>query len=167
MKIKRPGATEPQRGTQADAARLLGVSRKTIHEWSRKPGFPESIDGKYTLIDVYDWWRETIAGVTIGPQYDMPDGGGSGKTKTELECEKLEVENERKRLKLEQERGKLVSREAVRNEIERLFHRIRSRFESAPEELASSLPPELRADYLMDAKMKVSLILRELEADAG
>lgn len=153
----------------------MGVSRKTLNEWTRKPGFPESVDGKFVLIDVYEWWRDCIAGVTIGPRGpggkvreafgdDDESDGADGKSKTELECEKLELENARRRLKLEAERGRLVLREAVKTKNERLFHRIRARLEATPEELASSLPPEIRSDYLADGRQKISLLLRELES---
>lgn len=56
MPIKRPGKEEPKRVTQAELGRLFGVSRKTIHEWSGKAGFPRGESDKYSAFDVLVWY---------------------------------------------------------------------------------------------------------------
>lgn len=143
--------------SMAEVASFFGISSTTIYSSWKVRGMPGS-DGAYDLGEIARWYVK----------WQPKQGGDSGgdKTKTELECEKLEIENERRRLKLEMERGKLVLREATILEQEHVNHRIRSRLEAIPEELAASLPPELRADYLGDAKQKISLVLRELESYA-
>lgn len=138
----------------------MGVEPSTIRSW-REKGMPvESVDGDelYVVTDCVIWWAQYKE---LFPRHSS--GGADPNDKEALECEKLRLENARRELKLENERGRLVRRDDVFSQVEQMFHRIRSRLEAAPEELASSLPPELRADYLIDSRTKVALILREME----
>lgn len=164
MAIKRPGKEEPKKVIAAELGRLLGVNRKTIHEWRSKSTFPRpTVTGKtekWDVLDVFYW-------VFVTHLRHLGEGGGNlpaAARKAELECVKLEQENERRQIKLEAERGKYVLRDAIYAEIESMFHRIRSRLEAVPDELASTVPPELRPDYLADARHKMGLVLKELES---
>ncbi len=89
--------------------------------------------------------------------------GSDDDSKTALECEKLRIDNEHRALKLAKARGALVERDAVAVAISQMFHRVRSRLEALPDELASSWPPEIRADSLADSREKVALALKDLE----
>lgn len=59
MAIKRPGKEAPKKVTQAELGRLLGVSRKTIYEWSGKGEFPKAEGDKYSAFDVLVWYLVT------------------------------------------------------------------------------------------------------------
>lgn len=47
----RPG----QVGSIADLAEAMGVTRPTIYEWQRAPGFPAAVDGVFHVRHVCEW----------------------------------------------------------------------------------------------------------------
>ena len=58
--------------------------------------------------------------------------------------------------------GKLVDRDAAKAAVKSEIHRARARILAIPEELGTSLPSELRSDFVADAKRKVEQILKGL-----
>ena len=151
---KTKGGNEFCVSTLTAVQRFYGVSWPTIKEW-RNQGMPVRDDRLYDLREIFRWWIDSekfkrTTGCSIQP-------GNS------LEEEKLRIEVETKRLKLQNEARELVKRQNAYATIENMFHRVRTRLESIPEELSSSLPPETRAAYIDDAKQKIRLILREME----
>ena len=137
----------------AAVAAFFGVNRNTITTWIAN-GMPRLAGRKYDLSAIAIWWRENV----------LPNVNQASEDSTEgLEREKLRIANERARLKLLHEAGQLVSRTAALSEIEQLFARLRARLESVPDEMGTSLPPELQAEAVADWKMKVSLLNLEIE----
>ena len=156
----KPGSKPPKMVNASDLSRMMGVEPSTIRSW-REKGMPfEDVNGDelYVVTEAVLWWANWKEVIRLPSESETDPND-----KEALECEKLRLENARRELKLENERGRLVRRDNVLTQIEQMFHKIRSRLESAPEELASSLPPELRADYLADCRQKMGLILREME----
>lgn len=77
---------------------------------------------------------------------------------------KLEAEARIKEYDAALKEGRLIDREQAIAEIEEIFHRLRARLEQIPQELGTTMPPEIRADLIADLQHKVNLLLRELEA---
>ena len=86
------------------------------------------------------------------------------KSRLELaEVLKAEADASLKELKLQLESGELVNREEAIATMEEMFHRVRARMESIPQELGTTFPPEMRSDLIADLRHKVRLVLREME----
>jgi phage terminase Nu1 subunit (DNA packaging protein) len=140
--------------TLTAVARFFSVARPTVTEW-RNSGMPVRDDGRYDLSMIFHWWKDSEKGTRTK--------GTSSKPPASLETQKLEIEIAHKRLKLQMDAGELVNRELAYSTIESMFHRVRTRLEAIPEELSSSLPPDIRATYIEDSKQKIRLVLREME----
>lgn len=76
---------------------------------------------------------------------------------------KAEFDADLKRMKVAEAEDRLIDKETAIAEIEEMFHRIRARLEQIPQELGTTIPPEIRADLIADMRHKVSLVLREME----
>lgn len=155
-----PLMADPLRGdefvvrTMTSVARFFEVARPTLKDW-RNRGMPVREDSRYDLREIFRWWK---ADKLPRIQHNQPKANTDN-----LEQQKLEIEVAHKRLKLQIDAGELVQRELAHAMVENMFHRVRTRLEAIPEELSSSLPPEIRATYIEDAKQKVRLVLREME----
>ena len=135
--------------------RFFGVSRTSTKEW-KNSGMPVRSDGRYDLKEVFDWWLAS-------ERYTYAVTAGASQSSDDLEHAKLAIEVDHKRLKYLRELNELVDRGAAKAAVAQMFHRVRARLLAAPEELASSLPAEIRSGYIEDAKHRVSLVLREME----
>jgi phage terminase Nu1 subunit (DNA packaging protein) len=143
--------------TLAGVQRFFNCSHQTSKEW-RNQGMPVRDDGKYDLKAIFDWW------LSKGKWRHTSHGKEAiAKARAPLEEQKLEVEVDHKRLKLARDKGELVERELAHATVEEMFHRVRTRLEAIPEELAASMPPEIRAAMVDDARSKIRLILRQME----
>lgn len=136
--------------TRQQIAELYGVAVKTVDNWSTE-GMPGSGTTR-DLGEVVRWRRAR-------------DKHGDGDvSKAELEKEKLRIANEHAELKLREARGELISRPGAEASFTALINSVRSRLEAMPEELASGLPGDQRADFVADAKNKVRLVCKEMES---
>ena len=143
--------------TLGEVAGFFDVHLQTVKQWrteaSPMPGEP----GRWNLQDISRWRFEKLSTRQPASGGDQPPRG-----KERLECRKLRIENARRQLKLDQEEARLVSREAWNAAAEQLFHRIRVRLQAIPDELCTTLPPEMLTDTVCDWKSKIDLILREM-----
>lgn len=138
----------------ADVAAFLGLSdRRSVQDYFKR-GCPGKTDQGYDLQEIVAWVKEHI-------WCDKRSGGNGGDKETE-ELLKLRAERIIKEVKARQVIGELVSRERVRSALLSLLNQIRQRLQAIPDELASGVPPELRMDFTVDLKSKVSLILTEM-----
>lgn len=143
--------------TLGDVAAHFGVGLDTVKKWRTGPDpMPEKVKGRWPL-DLIAQWR--FARVMAPKE--------SSERREELELAKLETEVESKQLALRQKAGGLVDRAAAIATITEMFNRVRQRLMAAPEELASALPQSLRADFVVELKHKVNLILKEFESWSG
>ncbi len=149
-----------------EAASFFGVGKETLRTWISR-GCPASVGGagergEYDLGAMLKWCRTNIW--TARQSHETGDGGDGDESKAALVREKLRVEIEQRQLSLARARGALVDREAAKAEVRRLFACVRARFEAVPGEMATAVPPDLRADVLADWKHRVRLVLKELTA---
>jgi phage terminase Nu1 subunit (DNA packaging protein) len=135
--------------------RFFSISRTAAKEW-KNTGMPVREDGRYDLKAIHDWWLAS-------EKYQYAVSAGQLKSEDDLKRAKLQIEVDHNELKYLRARGELVNRDAAKAAISQLFHRVRSRLSAAPEELASSLPADVRTGYIEDAKHRVALILREMQ----
>ncbi len=142
-------------------AKFFGVTEGAVRKWINK-GMPREHGERarhyrYDLSVIYVW-RQQI-------EEDARDASAPGQDdqeSAELEREKERIDVAHRRLKYLNEAGKLILRDVAIGEIQNMLNRIRSRLEALPEELGSSMPPDVRADYIQDAKHKVRLVLTEI-----
>lgn len=136
-------------------AGFFGVARETVSEWVKK-GMPGS-EKEFRLDKIAQWLRVEI--------YPRTPAVGDSK-KADLEIRKLRAETEMREIKTALQRGQLVERVAVLAANEEMFGTIRTRLEAIPEEVGSSVPPDLRQELVADWRNKVHLVLKELAAFA-
>ena len=134
--------------------RFFDKSETTVHAWKNQ-GMPVREDGRYSLKDIYDWYRSSGKMARVE--------GAELPADAALQKQKLEIDIASRRLKYNRELGALVDREAAKAAVTQLFHKVRTRLLAAPEELGSALPPDIRATYTADARHKIDLILKEME----
>ena len=147
--------------TLADIAKATGLNFRTLESW-RQLGMPSCFErNKYDLRKTLPWIVEHVQKRTktgkVAP-------ASEDATKAALERRKLLADAVAKELRVRKTIGELVDRNVAKATFESMCHRIRSRLEAVPEELASSLPANLRGDYLVDADHKIRLVCREIEA---
>lgn len=142
-----------------ELAAFLGVSPNTIRHWFRRPDWPARDEERgFDLAKVHRWMLEREKAKTK----PVAAGDGDDKSAAQLAKDKLAVDVETRKLRLMKEAGELVLRKNAYATIEQMFHRVRTRLQAIPEELASSLPAEVRAEYVHDGKHKIRLILTEM-----
>ena len=139
--------------SQRVVAAFFDVSEETVRQW-KKQGCPET-SAPYDLAEIRRW-REA----RLKRQWA---NAGTDASKTELERQKLQIDNEHRLLRLRQDAGELVSREETKAEMVRMFHRLRGRLESIPEEIAASVPPALRDEVIATLRHKMRLVCKEIE----
>ena len=142
-------------GSAADLAAFYGVSITTVQNWLNKglPGKRGSRgkgSARFYLPEVTEWLKENV----WCPR--------KAATSEDLEAEKLKIEVATKSLKLQQLAGALVDRKSEKADRMRVYNIIRNRLDAVPRELANLLPPEIQADFLIDAGNTIVLIQKEL-----
>ena len=119
------------RARQSDVAVLLGVTTKTIGEWSRESDCPRNLDRTYDLAKVIPWHIRRKANSPNLPELSPDEANDPDIVNAYLEGSKnardrlLHFKAERERLALARDEGELVAREAVRELLGELATRIR------------------------------------------
>lgn len=145
----------------AEVAEFFGVSPTAVQRDWRRQGMPGE-NGRYPLNEIAQW--------KIQRERDQNKPGISAEQKSLkerydlAEVIKAEFDAEIKRIKVEELEGRLIDKETAIAEVEEMFHRIRARLEQIPQELGTTIPPEIRADLIADMRYKIQLVLREMEA---
>lgn len=139
--------------TYQQIADALGLGhRERVGEYKKK-GMPvTSIDAARA------WFTANVRGDDGGEEA----GGGSYQRKMAAEARVKEADAARKELELRQLRAELVSREEVLRTNEKIVAEIRARLEQLPDEIAGTLPPDIRAGIANDMRESISLALMRL-----
>ncbi len=138
---------------QNSIAAELRLSKKKVVEYLAR-GMPGHL-GHYDTRECLGWLRE--------PGNPWGRVAAKDEDREELEKEQLRVKIDRDKLKLEKESGALVERNAAWAGVMRIFHRVRGRLHAIPAEVASSVPPDQRAQITATWKEKIVLVLSEME----
>lgn len=145
--------------TQGEAGAVLGISSRTLREWIEKGCQCETSAG-YSIPHALEWAK---ANVWASKSPAKPVGEGLDDMEAaELRCKVADAAI--KEAKAEQLLGTLVDRETMQGAIASLLNSIRHRLQAAPEEVATAIPPEYRADVTLDLTDKIALILTEMAA---
>lgn len=135
--------------TLGRVAEFFGVQLQTVKQWRTGPKPMPGKPGAWPL-DQIARWRLSRA---------TSQAGGGSQT---LKRRKLELENASRMMRLRRDSGELVSRVHAKAAVEQLFHEIRGRLESIPEEMIASVPPELQPQLLDDWRDKIAGVLKQL-----
>lgn len=137
-------------------AEIVGLGQRQFRDKANK-GCPTASGSGYDVAEVVAWFR--------AHEWQPQDQSDTLKDRL-LVAEVLKAETDAaiKKVKLRTTLGQLVARAVYVTGVTTLFNFVRQRLQAIPEELASSLPPELRADVLVTLKGKVRLILTEMSA---
>lgn len=146
--------------SRSQVAEFFGVTPTLVNrDWAHQ-GMPGS-RGNYPLDEIAQW-RDGRLRETLRPGPSQEDKDLQERLEI-AQVEKAEFDAKLQELKLRSARGELVNRDAAKAEVEEMFHRVRARLEQIPQEVAGTVPPELRADVIADWRHKVSLVLKEME----
>lgn len=143
-----------------EVAEFFGVSPTAVQRDWRRQGMPGE-NGRYPLNEIAKW--------KIQRERDQNRPKISDEQKSlrerldEAEVLKAEFDARLKELKVAEAEGRLIDKETAIAEIEEMFHRVRARLEQIPQELGTTIPPEIRADLIADMRHKLQLVLREME----
>lgn len=144
------------------------LSLKTVKQW-RTQGMPDRTSQGWDLLAIIRWRDKRmalLAGGRVGA-VDRMDAPAADADKASLAEQKRVAEvisNRKKLLELQEMQGKLVDADAARAQFEQMGNAVRQRLEALPGELASSVPPEIRPDFLADATHKVRLACLEIDS---
>lgn len=131
-----------------ELAEFFGTSRQTIAAWKRR-GMPQRRNG-YDLAAVAKWrLKEELS---------------TAKPADEADAKALNLlwQARTRELKFKHLIGELVRRDVVQSAISQLFNMIRQRLQAIPGELASGVPPEQRADVVLDLENRIAMILNQM-----
>jgi len=147
------GAAKWHARTLGEVAQFFGLQLQTVKEWRTGPNPMPGSEGAWPLNEIVRW--------KLGR---MPAAAKSTSGRLEqMDLEERELDLYMKRIKARDAAKELVSRAAAKLAVEEMFHRIRGRLQSVPEEMANGVRAEDRAEHLALAQQKVRLILREIE----
>lgn len=149
-----------------DIADELGISRVTYHAWLRR-GCPRG-----SAAAAQEWRDNNIQPRMGGPKTNARQAGGTVQEAILLgQAVKLKEDARGKKLKNDMLERKLVYRDEASLEVTELVNMIRTRLESAPDEIISDIPSKIRDESELERireialermKDKVFLILTEL-----
>ncbi len=151
-------------GSMKALARIFGVSYTTIaRDWVPR-GMPgeqgvNGQPGRYSLPEIIQW-REAYL-LTLG----NPQTEDERELRDRLElAQTLKAESSAaiEKIKLGELEAKFIDKESALAEITGMFHRVRQRIESIPQEVGTTFPPEIRADLIADLKHKLRMVLVEM-----
>lgn len=117
--------------TQAEAARALGIDRRTLIEWVTRPGFPDTTKG-WNVDEIRRWAN----GFGLGAARRSKDD------KHELYRVHLRRETaaaQREELKLQRELGRILDIDDVSRLIERVVNTTKAVLEQLPDRLEQNL----------------------------
>ena len=137
-------------------AEWFDCSTSIIDEWLQL-GAPGKTKRGY---DIWHWgrWRYVYLRERAAGRLGVP----KDETKAEQERIHTILKNHKALLELQVAQGKLISKEEALADFIQMANRVRGRLEAIPAEMVSSLPPELRADFLADATHRIRLVLQEI-----
>lgn len=145
--------------TKVAIAKHCGVSERTVHTWSNKPGWPE-VPTPATLDDFLSEMRrrsapgsETAADVALGELNEAL---------ARAELAKLLEEVRYKRLKNDETEGRLVDRDECQRAWAEAVYEAKARIEAIPDEVEMLFPANIRAMLKLELRDKIHLILRQL-----
>lgn len=144
----------------AQVAEFFGVSPTAVQRDWRRRGMPGS-ERHYPLDEIARWKIAQERERLTRPDPEQDDLA----ERLELaEVLKAEADAKLKEYKVAEAEGRLIDKAEAIAEMEEMFNRVRARLEQIPQELGTTIPPEIRADLIADMKHKIQLVLRELEA---
>ena len=117
--------------TQAEVCKFFGISFNTVKDWARN-GMPYGRKS-YDLAAIARWVLDRARQPAVGETADR---------KRSLEVAKLEEEVRSRQRENELEEGRLISRQAIENELAAFLVEIRKQFEQVPRLLKPMLPRE-------------------------
>jgi len=143
--------------TKEEAARLLGVSTRTLSDWQKQPGFPgePGRPGRrvaYYPIERIQQWRETNV-----------DDEGDSTVRQEIERLKL-LE---KQIELEKLVGTIVDAEEVDRFLQRVVATAKSMLDSLPDKVVAVLPAKTTETTRRAVRAAVESDLREVFSVLG
>lgn len=143
-----------------EVAEFFGVSHTVVRKDWRARGMPGG-NACYPLDEIARWKIEREREINRPKESEDDDLAARLEV---AEVEIAEADARLKELKLAEAEGRLIDREQAIAEVESAFNVVRARLEQIPGEVATTVPPELRADIIADWKHKIRLALKELEA---
>ena len=153
--------------TLTDLAKASGVAYRNVLEWQHKEDFPVEKDGTYNLFKVGEW-RARRNSETGKPENPL-EGVDLNEVKAlriVAEKEIAQEEAKAKALKNRQTEGELVSREAVKRAVKRIFTYVRQVLESYPARAATEFPEATRSDNVENFQRFIRLELQKLAGQA-
>lgn len=139
----------------AEVAEFFGLTDRTLRTWKSEPGFPVEDDGTYSPISIYEWKLSIEA-----------DEKEIRRRKITADMKVSEEEAKAKALKNRQTEGELVSREAVKRAVKRIFTYVRQVLEAYPARAATEFPEATRSDNVENFQRFIRLELRKLAGQA-
>lgn len=153
--------------THMALAQALGVSRRTVIEWTQRPGFPKLPEGGYDVDEVRAWHLDNVA-----PNDTSNSAPDIGDLKEQLmraeldkklaETRKIKQEEIAKEMKNRQIAGELVRADDQIAQWAEFLASAKAIIESFPDDLAKEMPEESRVPARSLADHKVTLLLRKL-----
>ena len=123
-------------------------------------GMPKEEDGRWNLPECLAW---RIARIREQHENRVNEGG----KKRQLDERKAELEIEKRELALRKEDGTLIDRAEAEAKIIRQHLELKVRLENLPGELAASIEPARRAQFIRDSEQRIRLMLRGLARERG
>jgi hypothetical protein len=125
---------------QTEAADYLGVTPRTLRDWSNQPGFPDSAKGYDT--EAIEAWREREQ--RKGSTEDQT----AKKLKLALTAERLkqaQIQTRRDQLELEKREGTLLPRKGVEESMAVILSSLVDWTEQLPDLIAAIVPADTQA----------------------
>lgn len=145
---------------QTEAAESLDVSARTLRDWSRLPGFPDSSRG-YDIAAIQQWRQENER---KGSESDS----ATKKLKLALLAEKVKqasVDTKLANLKLETAEGTLIPRKGVEQTAQIILSSLSEWCDQLPDLIAAQLPKKYQAAVAKDLKRELDKRRVELASE--
>lgn len=140
-----------------EVAEFFGVTPTLVRRDWKHQGMPGG-KGSYPLDEIARWRAERLRDTSRVPEADdLKERQAKAKT------EKEEITAKQKLLDYQKDAGEVINKKEAMAEIEEMFHRVRAQLEQLPQRLATTLPPENRAQLIADMRHMIHLTLREME----
>lgn len=152
-------------------AEHFGVSRQTVTEWKRRPGFPEQTKrGLYSLVRIEKWTRENGVGRHKGAAAGTgPDGQTLADYNKQLRKEQAEnerIKKERQLVEQAKELAQIVDVEDVRSDVSQMIATVVECASGLHTAIDRALPESTPAeDAWEEIRSKVLSLVEKLPAD--
>lgn len=153
--------------TRAEAARLLGVSSRTLSEWMGIDGFPgrsgNAFDrnGHFPIEAIKRWRVEVLGARSLAGSGLTTDDSGS-----QLRLRKLAAETAKREIEVEKECGRLIDRETHLGTVVAALSAARSIAEEFPDRVVAYLPADRKKTRRIWRREATKLVRSLLEAMA-